>query len=225
MSIVSQLDLFAPQVEAIVYRPFISRKEARRQGLRHYYAGKPCKHGHCAPRFIDCCKCTECGRSQSLQSMLRWYESNKQIARERARARLLRNGDAIRAARRARNKTEAAREKERKRSRRRRESLEFRLLGALRNRLCDAIRGRNKSATTQALLGCTIDELIQHLERQFQPGMNWENWTHDGWHIDHIQPCASFDLTDPEQQRQCFHYTNLQPLWAFDNLSKGAKVA
>jgi hypothetical protein len=44
------------------------------------------------------------------------------------------------------------------------------------------------------------------------------------WHIDHIIPCASFDLTKPEQQRQCFHYTNLQPLWAFENLSKGSKI-
>ena len=50
--------------------------------------------------------------------------------------------------------------------------------------------------------------------------MSWDNYGIHGWHIDHIRPCASFDLTDPEQQRQCFHYPNLQPLWAFDNLSK-----
>ena len=53
--------------------------------------------------------------------------------------------------------------------------------------------------------------------------MTWDNWQHDGWHIDHIRPCASFDLADLEQQRQCFHYTNLQPLWAADNIRKGAK--
>jgi HNH endonuclease. len=53
--------------------------------------------------------------------------------------------------------------------------------------------------------------------------MSWDNYGRDGWHIDHIRPCASFDLTDPEQQRQCFHYTNLQPLWAADNIRKGAK--
>jgi hypothetical protein len=89
--------------------------------------------------------------------------------------------------------------------------------------LCDAINGRNKSAKTQDLLGCSIEDLKKHLEASFEPGMTWDNWQHDGWHIDHIRPCASFDLTDPGQQRQCFHYTNLQPLWAADNIRKGAK--
>lgn len=54
--------------------------------------------------------------------------------------------------------------------------------------------------------------------------MTWANYGKSGWHIDHIKPCASFDLSDPDQQKACFHYSNLQPLWAFDNLSKGAKL-
>ena len=53
--------------------------------------------------------------------------------------------------------------------------------------------------------------------------MNWNNQGHKGWHIDHIKPCSSFNLTDSKQQEQCFHYTNLQPLWAKKNLSKGKK--
>jgi hypothetical protein len=53
--------------------------------------------------------------------------------------------------------------------------------------------------------------------------MTWENHGRYGWHIDHIRPCASFDLADPEQQRKCFHYTNLQPLWASENMRKGDK--
>jgi hypothetical protein len=51
--------------------------------------------------------------------------------------------------------------------------------------------------------------------------MSWDNWTTDGWHIDHIKPLASFDLTDRQQLLLACHYTNLQPLWAIDNLSKG----
>jgi hypothetical protein len=47
---------------------------------------------------------------------------------------------------------------------------------------------------------------------------------HGIWHIDHITPCTAFDLTDPEQQKKCFHYTNLQPLWASDNIRKGNKI-
>lgn len=81
-----------------------------------------------------------------------------------------------------------------------------------------------KSDSTIALLGCTVGELIKHFESLFQPGMTWDNHGKNGWHIDHKTPCAAFDLTKEEEQRKCFHYTNLQPLWAFDNLSKGAKI-
>jgi hypothetical protein len=54
--------------------------------------------------------------------------------------------------------------------------------------------------------------------------MNWDNWTFWGWHVDHISPCARFDLTDPEQLRAAFHYTNLQPLWSKENWAKRARV-
>lgn len=66
--------------------------------------------------------------------------------------------------------------------------------------------------------------LKKHLEKQFQNGMTWKNHTKDGWHIDHIIPCSFFDLSDPEQQKECFNYKNLQPLWAEDNLSKGNNI-
>jgi hypothetical protein len=74
------------------------------------------------------------------------------------------------------------------------------------------------------LLGCNISEAKEHLEKQFKEGMIWENHGTHGWHIDHIIPCASFDLTYPEQQKKCFHYTNLQPLWAKENMSKGSNI-
>jgi hypothetical protein len=101
----------------------------------------------------------------------------------------------------------------------------LRLTKSLRARVRQALKGKNKSKSTMELIGCTIDELWLHLEKQFEPGMTREN---NGcgevcWHVDHIKPCAAFDLSDPEQQKICFHYTNLQPLWQKDNLSKGAK--
>jgi hypothetical protein len=94
----------------------------------------------------------------------------------------------------------------------------------LRSRLRSAIKvgGAYPIDSARKLCGCTIPELMLHLQSQFKEGMHWNNY--GKWHIDHIRPCASFDLTDPEQQRQCFHYTNLQPLWAQENLSKGAKL-
>jgi len=72
------------------------------------------------------------------------------------------------------------------------------------------------SASVMKLVGCTGNELLQHLESRFLPGMSWEN--RKLWHIHHIRELASFDLTDPEQQRVACHYTNLQPLWARDHL-------
>ena len=69
------------------------------------------------------------------------------------------------------------------------------------------------------LTGCASwNELKIYLESKFSNGMTWENMGE--WHIDHIKPCYSFDLTDEKQQMECFHFTNLQPLWAKDNLSK-----
>lgn len=81
-----------------------------------------------------------------------------------------------------------------------------------------------KVMRTSKYLGCPFDMLKKHLERKFTKGMNWGNYGLYGWHIDHIIPCASFDLNNPEQQKICFNYKNLQPLWAKDNLSKSAKL-
>ena len=99
----------------------------------------------------------------------------------------------------------------------------FRLKYILRRRVSLALRGFNKSKSTMKLLGVpNIKFLKQYLENKFKPGMSWEK--RGLIHIDHIIPCASFDLKDPKQQAKCFHYTNLQPLWAKENLIKGAKI-
>lgn len=99
---------------------------------------------------------------------------------------------------------------------------EFRIRFLMRNRIWMALqRGVAKAGNTVELLGCTIPEFKRYIESLWLPGMSWENYGRHGWHLDHIKPCASFDLTDPAQQRACFHYSNVQPLWAKDNLSKG----
>lgn len=98
----------------------------------------------------------------------------------------------------------------------------YRLECNLRNRIRYAIKNGTKSASTLKLLGCSIEEVRNHLEKQFTEGMNWDNYNFNGWHVDHIRPCASFDLTDPEQQRECFNWSNLQPMWAKKNWSKNS---
>jgi hypothetical protein len=92
----------------------------------------------------------------------------------------------------------------------------------LQRRILSVLRGYSKSASTTALLGCSIEEFKLHLESQFRPGMSWDNYGRgpDKWNIDHKIPCAMFDLESPVHQKRCFHFSNLQPLWAVENSSK-----
>jgi hypothetical protein len=82
----------------------------------------------------------------------------------------------------------------------------------------------NKYYSLTEVLGCDVETFRAHLESQFTDGMNWLNYGqgYDKWNIDHIKPCIAFDLIDPEEQKKCFHYTNLQPLWQTDNFSKNS---
>ena len=98
----------------------------------------------------------------------------------------------------------------------------FKIITYQRNRMRQVLKGKSKCKSTIKLLGCSAEYCWNHLEQQFKPGMTRDNY--GLWHVDHITPCISFDLNDPEQQKICFHYTNLQPLWAEDNLKKGAKL-
>ena len=108
--------------------------------------------------------------------------------------------------------------------RKRRQDPLQKMIDSQRTRLRIALNQIEKSDETMNLIGCSAIELKEYLESKFTEGMTWENRGREGWHIDHIKPCSSFDLSDPEQQRECFHYTNLQPLWAKDNLRKGYKI-
>jgi hypothetical protein len=102
--------------------------------------------------------------------------------------------------------------------------IQYKLKSSLRTRLYQSINGNFKAGSAVRDLGCTVEQLKQYLESKFLPGMSWDNWTHDGWHIDHIKPLDSFDLIDRNQLLEACHYTNLQPLWAKDNLVKSNKL-
>jgi hypothetical protein len=100
-----------------------------------------------------------------------------------------------------------------------------RLIRLMRTRICKALKKNSvqKDSHTTDFIGCSIKQLREWLELQFQPGMTWSNYGQ--WHVDHIIPIAAFDLHCPAQQWFCFNYRNLQPLWAEDNLIKSAKYA
>ena len=101
----------------------------------------------------------------------------------------------------------------------------YRIKVILRSRLHQALKGSKKSMSTMKLLGCTGEYAKKHIESQFKEGMSWANHGNGPgkWNIDHIRPMCSFDLSKPEDQKICCHYTNLQPLWWEDNLAKVAE--
>ena len=94
----------------------------------------------------------------------------------------------------------------------RKTNLQFKLCSILRSRLYSVIKNNYKVGSAVKDLGCSVDELKVYLESKFQPGMTWDNHGLHGWHIDHIKPLASFDLTDRKQLLEACHYTNLEPL-------------
>ena len=159
----------------------------------------------------------ECRTVADRISKQRWLEENpekrKEVANAYARKMSEEKGEVWEKARQRNDNYKAQRLAE---------DIQFRLAHNCRTRINLALKAQlaGKSRRSPQLLGCTPKQLMDHIENQFQPGMSWDNWTRDGWHLDHIRPLSSFDLSDPGQQKQAFHYSNLQPLWASENLSK-----
>lgn len=119
------------------------------------------------------------------------------------------------------NKVKINQQRKKYRNQRLKTDIDFKVRHYLRHRIYMAIKGYIKSENTLQLLGCSIEQLKKHLELKFTNGMSFKNY--GKWHIDHIKPCASFDLRKKSEQRKCFNYTNLQPMWAKENLEKSDK--
>ena len=155
-----------------------------------------------------------------------FYQENLEVCRERCRQQAAKN----RGQRQAYNKAYFAKNKaaiiEKRKDyyrNRRKNDLGFKLAHYLRCRITKAIGNNQKAGSAVKDLGCSIDELKAYLESKFQAGMTWDNYGE--WHIDHIKPLASFNLTNREDFLKAAHYTNLQPLWAEDNLRKNDSIA
>jgi len=143
-----------------------------------------------------------------LKEYFRKYrEENKQIIKERRKKHYQENKQKI----------------NQKNIERKNKNPNIKIAHSLRNRIIKVLNGTSKSKSTVELLGCSIDEFRIFLENKFYNNMSWENYG-SVWHIDHIKPCASFDLILQDEQEKCFHYSNMQPLLAEENLSKGKKI-
>jgi len=153
-----------------------------------------------------------------------FYQDNKDRIKARTRDYYRRNKDALISADKQfyqeNKETILAYDKVYCRERRRRDP-QYRLAKNLRTRLANIMSGRAKVGSAIKDLGCDLQQLQQYLASKFKPGMTWDNYGE--WHIDHIRPLSKFNLQDVTELRAACHYTNLQPLWALDNLSKGNK--
>jgi len=98
----------------------------------------------------------------------------------------------------------------------------YRLAVVLRARMRQALKKESKVGSAVTDLGMSVPDFKKYLENLFRGGMSWSNYGE--WHIDHIKPLSSFNLSSPEEFKIAAHYTNLQPLWKEENLSKGCKV-
>lgn len=164
--------------------------------------------------------CADCWKKRNKE----WSQNNQEKEKEYDERYNKENKEKLLLYRQQYNSRAEVKEKQNKyRRERRKEDPEYKLRYYLRTRLNKAIKRNSKVGSAVSDLGCSIKELKEHIEKQFQTGMSWENHAPDGWHIDHIVPLSSFDLTDREQFLKACHYTNLQPLWWRDNLSKGDK--
>ena len=100
--------------------------------------------------------------------------------------------------------------------------IQYKMAYYLRNRIYVALKGNFKIGSAVRDLGCSISAFKLYIENQFEDGMSWDNYGE--WHLDHVLPLSSFDLTDRGDFQTAVHHLNYQPLWAHDNLSKGARI-
>ncbi len=102
----------------------------------------------------------------------------------------------------------------------------LRLRCNMANAINKSLNRKKNGASWEQLTGYTLDDLIRHLEKQFQPGMTWKNHKYDGWQIDHIIPISVFNISSSADIdfKRCWALKNLRPLWGLENLSKRAKI-
>jgi hypothetical protein len=219
-----------------------SYSEAHQLGVSKYFTGKPCKYGHISERYAygGCVTCLLERQKEhwTHQEFREKYSEWSKIYRQtslKSQATRKRNREKLETliAARARAKRRWQNPEVRIANgiyvkQRRETNLQFKIAINLRSRINLAIyrsrTAKKKSGSAVKDLGCSIEDFKSYIESQFQPGMSWENWGRDTWHLDHKLPLISFDLTNRDQFLQAVHYTNYQPLWAFDNLQKHGRI-
>lgn len=210
----------------------ISRGEAKKRGLKRYFTGKPCKHGHVSERNIygACISCVNINSKTAyhenkeyfLRKNKEWMSDNKLARCEYRKEHTKNNRDHRNKMTKEWHKSNKQQQREYRREYRKKNPAHHFIRMSVKRMVIAGMRGKSDKAA-EILCGYSYGELINHLESQFKDGMSWGNYGYKGWHIDHIKPIAAFvneGITDPKLVNAL---SNLQPLWAKDNLSKGAK--
>lgn len=219
------------------YGPVMPLELAKEKQLKWYVTGHPCKHGHVCERQLVNGVCRQCGAERNAANCKQWYknkgfervcayakqwaednpEKRKEVANRYARKI---TADPVANAR--KNKMRREGNRSQLHAIRYQQDKNYRLLINLKARVQQALKLQcgHKAHKTAELLGCSLKAFKAHIAGQFSDGMSWNNHGYATWHLDHIRPCASFDLTDPAQQLICFNWANHQPLLAVENMSK-----
>jgi len=204
----------------------LEQKEHQREYLRAYYQANrdrlAAKHKEYAESHKDKMsgykKAYRKNRADRvLQSKRKWRANNPQYHQdyyEKNKEKILLQ------CRQARHKNKSARNQQL--AHKYATNVQYKITCLLRNRIRDAIRFNYKAGSAVRDLGCSIEEFKTYIEDQFQEGMSWEN--HGEWHLDHIIPLSAFDLTNRDEFLIACNFTNYQPLWAEENLSKGCTI-
>ncbi len=205
------------------FGPFLTLKQAQEKGLDFYYI-EPC---------------FQCGSVLGYQTYKEGNGGNKCLVCRKSKSKewMTNNLEKMRVINRRSSKTIKFKESRKKWNIRNRKKMnewsrkygqfqrdnktQIAMATRIRGRINDALKNRSKGSSTIKLLGINSwDEIYEWIESQFQKGMTWDNWAHDGWHLDHVRPIATFDISDFEQQKTAFNWRNYQPLWGKENLSK-----
>ncbi len=223
---------------------FITKAEAIERGLKYFFVGKPCKRGHLAERYLRG-TCVQCARDRAKQFKIDNPDADKKDHQKHRASRLIKakayreaNAEKVSATKKAwyqRNKpapkprpVKGANRKSRAEQNlyyveRRKTDVEFKISAYMRNMLGRVLR-RTKTAKadkTEAVLGYSPAQLIKEIESKFTEGMTWENYGE--WHIDHKTALAVMVGSGETDPAVINALSNLQPLWAADNISKGCK--
>jgi len=199
------------------------RECGKTKSLEEYYKHKRGKYGRrarcklCVKAYNKAYKQSEAGKAYMKAYDKKYRQSEKNKAYRKA----YRESEKGKAYMKAYMKTEKRKAtKKAYRKNRRQTDPVFKLQCNLRSGFCQWIKGTAKTCKTEQYVGCTYKELLDHLERQFEEGMTWENHGRgdNKWHIDHIKAQSRFDPTIEEEAFKCWHYTNLQPMWAEINI-------